>query len=326
VTVRPDPDIAYSEPRSPEPRSDEVHVSAAPGESNDVAVAYAGDGQTVTVTDAGAPLVAQESCTQLDAHSARCVARPLPQSRLLLHARVLLGDLDEHLTTTRPPRAAGSGAVTVDAGPGNDRIDAGNGPVDVNGGGGRDEVIGSAYDDSFADGDHDDSPDADRFLAGGGVDTVSYATRQQGVTVDLNPGGTKGAPGEGDIILDARAGSDVLRGGAASDYLGGDAGSDVLHGGPGSDELDGGSAVDTLFCGGGGDLVSGTQAGEILTRACETLEFDRGADSVDFTPVPRVRGARAIFSLYCPVIGEAEESLPCGGRSCCARRWGVTAS
>jgi hypothetical protein len=51
-----------------------------------------------------------------------------------------------------------------------------------------------------------------------------------------------------------------------------------------------------------------------LTRACETLEFDRGADSVDFTPVPRGRGARAIFSLYCPLIGEAEEILPCGGR------------
>ena len=55
--------------------------------------------------------------------------------------------------------------------------------------------------------------------------------------------------------IDAKAGDDVIIGGAGVEWVDGGAGSDVLYGGGGADRLDGGSGVDTIYGGAGLDTI-----------------------------------------------------------------------
>jgi len=59
-------------------------------------------------------------------------------------------------------------------------------------------------------------------------------------------GGDQPFRGEGNHVVDGRAGDDAARGGAGSDWLGGVAGLDTLTGGTGNDMLEGGDASDML--------------------------------------------------------------------------------
>ena len=136
-------------------------------------------------------------------------------------------------------------------------------------------IIGSAYDDILT-GDSSDNvieglAGADKLDGGSGTDTLSYASSNAGVTIDLNR--ATGADADFDAnentILTASGGhaagdkvkfgsfvhvigsahgdritgdnqDNTLTGGAGNDTLKGDDGDDTLNGGPGGDTLDGG--------------------------------------------------------------------------------------
>jgi hypothetical protein len=335
VTVRVDPDSI--DPDFPSETSDEVLYVAGPGERNRLLVAYAGDARSVTVHDPGATIAALGSCTSVDVHTAICRKRPEETVEWLQSTRVLLGDLDDQVRTTRPGPAP-IGGVIADGGPGDDRLDGGEGSDVLDGGGGRDELLGGEGFDVLSDGDRDGAaddagPGPDVLDGGADGDEVSYAQRTAGVRVDLERDAGHGAAGENDVVRavenatggtgeDRLSGDDrdnQLAGGGGDDRLSGRAGEDEdgfgddLRGGPGADRLFGGdgpdrliggSGADTVACGRDDDTVYGPRAGELLERRCERVHFTFGStreDSLAFAPYPRsVSGAGARFRLNCP--------------------------
>ena len=62
---------------------------------------------------------------------------------------------------------------------------------------------------------------------------------------------------DGDDIIEARGGDDVVFGGDGNDYLRGNLGNDILYGGNGDDWLRGNPGNDTLDGGKGNDLLDG---------------------------------------------------------------------
>ena len=349
VTVRPDPDTAWE--GAGESAYDEVHYVAAPGERNRLLVTYAADARSVVVSDAGAPVTASGSCVALDAHSARCVARPGARVEWLQLTRVELGDLDDELATSRPGPAP-IGGVVADGGPGDDRLDGGAGSDRLDGGGGRDTLLGGAGLDVLTDGDRDGAPGeaapgADVLDGGPDVDHVSYAQRTVSVAVSLADPGADGAAGEGDALsgfedVTGGAGGDrligddgvnVLRGGGGADVLAGRGGRhpggfgdrldggkgrDRLSGGDGPDDLTGGGGRDAIRCGSRRDVVRDPRGGELLPRDCETLSYAFGVedeDTLTFAAYPR-RTTRtgAVFTLRCPSFESRDgEFSPCRG-------------
>ena len=342
VTVRLDPDKPFA--------SDEVYYLAAPGERNQLLVAYAGDARSITVTDPGAVIAAQGPCVSLDAHSARCTRRPATQDESLHSTRVDLGDGDDEVSTTRPGPGY-IGGVIANGGPGNDRLDGGAGADRLDGGGGRDELYGGAEPDVLTDGDRDGAagdlaPGPDLLDGGPGRDEVRYARRTTAVRVDIGDRAVGGRQDEGDVVrgfedvtggagddrpvgndeandLVGGAGRDVLiaRGGgdrSFSDTLFGGPGADRLSGGDGPDWLRGGPARDRLSCGRGRDVVRRPGRRELLSRACETLRFEFGGDDPVSAEVPAypkaVRGGTATFLFACPRLASVDGRVACNGR------------
>lgn len=338
VTVRSDPEtvdeiggVAFS---------DEVYYVAASGEANDVLVAYAADAKSVTVTDPGATVTASGSCVSVDAHTARCTARPKTQNDLLRGTRVELGDSDDGVATT----PASIGGVDADGGPGDDRLEGGAGPDELHGGGGTDTLLGRGDVDVLDDGDMPGAAGADVLDGGAGAyDTLSYDGRMAAVTVDLGRPGAAGEAGEQDTVrgvenvvggagddrltgdrrlgnrLDGNAGDDTLTGlggvtSRFSDTLDGGAGDDVLDAGDGQDSLTGGTGQDRLSCGDGRDTVYDPEAGELLRRSCESVLYVTGLDGsyVWFPAYPRAATRRAVtFRLACPSNDELDEAPNC---------------
>ena len=159
------------------------------------------------------------------------------------------------------------GADILTGGGGNDVIDGGEGEDVLSGGDGNDTLIGGPGFASllslYLGGAGDDlmvaSPGAllEDFDGGDGIDTVSFALREQGVGVDL---ATAGLPlldqiqNTENVIGSAFAdeiagdgGDNSLDGGGGNDLLQGRDGNDILTGGAGVDRLEGGAGNDTLF-------------------------------------------------------------------------------
>ena len=151
---------------------------------------------------------------------------------------------------------------------GNDNLIGDGGPNVLDGQFGDDRLVGGG--------------DADTLTGGGGSDTASFLDLDQGVTVELDAGTTKGAGGDTlagienvdgtehlDVIhgaqerntLDGKggadevyghSGADVVLGGKGNDLLFGQRGNDFLRAGAGKDQLDGGNGRDDV-CKGGDD-------------------------------------------------------------------------
>ena len=297
----------------------EVFYAAAPGERNEVTVAYAADALSVTVTDPGAVVQPQGSCTPVDQHSATCRA-PTPEFPIagpfVQKARVELGDLDDSVVTTRPgPNVIGG--VDADGGPGNDRLIGSPAEDALDGGGGRDELRGGAGFDTLSDGDSDgapgdQAPGSDILDGGPGRDTLSYRQRIRAVTVDLGGARANGAPGERDAVSSIESAT----GGEGDDHLFGDRRANVLDGGGGENELIGRAGDDTLrrpssrsaSCGAGRDVVISPRAATSIPAACERLLFRlprstlSDDDFFDIAPVPERRVGRRGFEVRCPQI------------------------
>ncbi|MCY4361383.1 MAG: hypothetical protein OXE42_04230 [Gammaproteobacteria bacterium] len=163
-----------------------------------------------------------------------------------------------------------------------------------------DNIIGSAYDDILTGDDltGDDNGNiieglagADTLDGGDGADTLSYASSNAGVTIDLNRGtgdfnandntiktasgghaaGDKVKYGSFINVLGSRHGDRIigdgqdntLTGGAGNDTLNGGAGDDTLDGGVGDDDLTGGDGDDTFVFNmdNGDDVILSLEAG-----------------------------------------------------------------
>jgi hypothetical protein len=326
---------------------EQVRYVAAPGEANRVLVAYAGDALSVTITDTGAPVTATGNCSPIDAHSAVCRALALPSSGPFLQRTVVeLGDLEDHVTTTRPTPFP-IGGVIADGGPGNDFLEGREGSDVLDGGGGRDTLRGGPDSDTLMDGDRDGAtgdagPGPDVLDGGDGSDTVSYAGRTNAVTVVAGTDGPGGEAGENDRIaavesaiggagndrlvgdggentLTGGRGEDVLLGKGADDFLTGGRGADTLRAGAGGDLLAGGGGIDVLACEAGADFVNGPAVGELMGAGCEQVAYSfgpEGEDSLRLSPHPTAASRRSVtFELRCPDLEELDgEPVACNGR------------
>ena len=327
------------------PDNDAALYRAAPGEANRLLVSYAGDAESVTLTDPGATITAGPGCTSVDMHTAVCRASRHP---FIQHTEAELGDGDDEVRTYRPTPFPIGGVVAF-GGPGDDLLDGGAGSDELDGGGGRDTMLGGAGHDVVTDGDRSGSNVGSDTLDGGdGLDLVAYRQRTAGVQVDIADGSGDGEPGEDDVVrafeditggsgndrlfgdddsnaLRGEGGDDLLvgRGGEADaddnwgDRLYGGRGADRLEGGDGEDALDGEGDRDSISCGGADDSVSDPQGGEVIESRCEEVSFYdvEREGGVRFDPHPAKRSRRsAYFRLPCPEYdGEAGEFVPCPG-------------
>ncbi len=161
---------------------------------------------------------------------------------------------------------------------------------------------------------------------GGGVDTLSYAARATGVSVDLLAGTATsvgrvsqvenviGGAGDDDLTGDGRnnvlvgnAGADVLDGGAGNDDLDGGLGDDELHGGEGNDTLRDGSGND-LFFGDGGD--SDTLVGTAAANTFSVILQNQGnLDGQNFDDVENLDGGAGSDTFEFGVLGMIEGTL-----------------
>src|SRR5215213_7030772 len=114
-------------------------------------------------------------------------------------------------------------SLAIDLGDGNDTLTiTASVPVTVTDGAGNDRVNGGPAADVFIA-----SPGADTYYGGGGADLVTYAERDNAVTVDNDNVADDGESGEADSV---RSDVERITGGSAADVLKGGSGADVLRG------------------------------------------------------------------------------------------------
>ncbi len=161
---------------------------------------------------------------------------------------------------------------------GNDTLSAGNGRNTLEGGEGNDVFLGGAGEDAF--------------IGGADIDTVSYASRGGGLTIDLAVAGPQNTNSsafdsfDGIENLIGGYSSDQLRGSSAANRLDGGSGSDGLFGRGGDDVLDGGEAGrDRLFGDAGNDRLFGRDDNDNLAggQGTDTLIGGYGRDTLIFT-------------------------------------------
>ncbi len=158
---------------------------------------------------------------------------------------------------------AGDGGATVYAGSQGDRISTGTGNDVIHGGDGNDNITTSSGNDIIDPGHGNNIIDG-----GDGEDLVTYATRNENISVDL--GATPNAFGQVTVTVGATQ-TDLIKNiedittGSGNDTLLGDNNNNVLNGGAGDDFLMGRGGNDTIIGGPGNDTVSYSYAGNGVT-------------------------------------------------------------
>jgi Ca2+-binding RTX toxin-like protein len=202
----------------------------------------------------------------------------------------------------------GSGNDTLYGGDGNDALDGGSGKDTLYGGDSSDLLSGGDGDDRSFGGGGDDvftgDDGSDLMNGGSGIDTVSYLTSGNGVTVDLAAGTGQGGDAAGDSYqsiedvvgsnhgdtLAGNAADNRLSGGLGADTLTGRGGNDKLYGGLDSDHMNGGAGNDTFIYaalfeskGSDADVIAGFTVGEDRIDL-SAIDTDLGANGdQDFT-------------------------------------------
>jgi len=187
--------------------------------------------------------------------------------------------------------SGGDGRDTLDGGDGDDLLAGGAGSADtLLGGGGADtvtyagasrgvivdldvqltwdgtlndtlgsveNVIGTAFDDIFFGSSADNILDGgaggrDDLRGYGGNDTVSYASSDRGVIIDLDAQITSDG-----LVQDTLQSIENARGSGFNDIVFGSSGDNRIEGGSGSDQLNGYAGADTLLGGADADVLSG---------------------------------------------------------------------
>jgi len=146
--------------------------------------------------------------------------------------------------------------------PGNDNLTGDGGPNVLDGQFGDDRLVGGG--------------DADTLLGGGGSDTASFFDLDQGVTVELGAGTTKGAGG------DTLAGIENVDGTEHNDVIHGSEARNTLDGKGGGDEVYGHSGADVVLGGKGNDLLFGQRGNDFLRAGAgkDQLDGGKGKDDV----------------------------------------------
>lgn len=315
-----------------------VRYEGGPGEANDVKVTFTGE--EVAFEDASAEIEPGDHCASDGPSRVVCSST----GDELSTTRVVLGDGDDAVgfdyDRARLIRVlAGPGGDTLQGGisneflygeAGDDLVDGGAGTDRVNGGAGSDELRGGEPATPFefdfiVDGERDEEAASDTIIGTPGQSSISYASRRQGVTVDL-PAGVAGAPGEQDSLsgisrvvggkgpdamlatnagafLLGGAGADRIEGGRAGDSLSGGGGPDRVVAGGGDDRLfdNSDNARDRLKCGQGDDYVESSDKRDRLRSDCEDASWlrSRRADPSRITVQPEISRRRALFRLTC---------------------------
>jgi Ca2+-binding RTX toxin-like protein len=161
-------------------------------------------------------------------------------------------------------------------GPGNDFLQGGAGDDFLDGGGGNDTLVGLGGNDTVLGGDGDDTiiggqgAGNDQYDGGRGIDTISFASATQGVTVNL-AAGTASGPETG---VDTLADIENVIGGAGNDTITGNASNNLLEGGAGNDLIDGGDGIDTA-------VFSGVLANYSFSLGSFVVTDNVGSDGTD---------------------------------------------
>jgi Ca2+-binding RTX toxin-like protein len=172
-------------------------------------------------------------------------------------------------------RGLGGGFDTLSGGTGDDELLGGAGSDTMNGGSGNDDLDGRAGDDTLDAGTGADVIDGG--TEDGFRDTVVYADRANGVTVDLAATAShQGEPGEGDLIVRVE---NVIGGRGNDTLLGNDANNNLI-GNDGNDHLDGRTGRDQLIGGFGRDILipSSNPDGEIDVMDCDNFGLSDGSN------------------------------------------------
>jgi Ca2+-binding RTX toxin-like protein len=169
------------------------------------------------------------------------------------------------------------GADFLNGGLGIDSLSGGGGADTLAGDAGPDRLFGGDDDDTLDGGDGEDSLDPgrgnDRVVGGSGtLDTVSYATRTNPVTIVL--GGSSGELGEADSVsIDV----ENATGGSAADSITGSSLRNILNGAGGDDTLLGSFGADRLFGGAGRDVLDGSADDDFLDGGDGADVFNGGS-------------------------------------------------
>ncbi|MGD9694357.1 MAG: calcium-binding protein [Thermoleophilia bacterium] len=201
-------------------------------------------------------------CTAVDATTVTCAYQPF--------IGVLVGNGNDSIRlTTRATGVASADRAEVFGGPGNDSFEA-------------------------------NGLEADRFVGGEGVDTMSYATRTAPLQLSADGVADDGEAGEGDEIgsdvetIYGGSGPDVMRaadsprstliGSSGDDTLIGSRFDDILLGDDGADTIDGGVGADQVFGGDGDDrlLANDAPATPGGTPAADLYDGGDGVDTVTY--------------------------------------------
>jgi hypothetical protein len=178
-------------------------------------------------------------------------------------------------------------------------------------------MIGSDYDDIIVGDGRDNTIDGgaggrDILYGGRGNDTLSYASSETGVTLNLQNGRTGGGSA-GDIYyefenirgsafddtLDGDSGANKIWGGAGGDRIQGNSGNDDLYGEAGNDTIFGGSGDDRITGGAGADRMDGGSGNDtfIFTAIDSAIDvivdFTRGRDRIDLSAIDAITGTTA---------------------------------
>jgi RTX calcium-binding nonapeptide repeat (4 copies) len=251
-----------------------------PAETNHLSITMAPDGLTWSVSDTGAPLVAGEGCTGLDAHTASCSV-PEPDAEEPEHILLIrLGDMGDWASAEAACQEEATGVdcrASLRGGSGADQL---IGPTEglsiLLGGTGDDTISGSLGGDagiSVLDG----GPGAD-ILSG---DKISYQSRIHPVRVTLNGAADDGEAGENDAVLAAWAitggsGDDTLVGDSHYNVIDGGEGNDLIRAGAGDDTVSGDWGADRVFGDGGEDLILGFSGNDALFGGAGSDHVDGG--------------------------------------------------
>lgn len=125
-----------------------------------------------------------------------------------------------------------------------------------------DMLVGDVNANTLKGGDGDDTLDGGRgtvgdVLEGGaGTDTVDYTKSENGVTLNLDTGGTAG-----DATGDSYTTIENIKGSQLGDSIEGNSGNNLIYGNDGDDTLVGGGGTDTLFGGVGNDTFRNSGTG-----------------------------------------------------------------
>jgi hypothetical protein len=270
---------------------------ASAGETNQLTIR--GSRGRVTFTDPASSVSAGVGCVAEDEHTVTCpsgvdtVDVDTADGADLVS---LIGDSADTDTFQYRVRAgSGDDQLTaehaygvLDGGPGQDVIEASENGMLLSGGPGRDILTGGPGRDVFALGGAW-SPDGDNDQAdgGGGIDAVSYTSRQESVTVDL----ARGIGGDSGRERDRLANIENIYGGAGTDVLIGDDGPNVIYAAPAyapgdplpkptSDWLQGNGGDDQLYGAGGRNQLRGNAGNDQIQVMAGNLVSGGSGDDV----------------------------------------------